>query len=54
VVPGAEKNSDKGVFGEFQNVCYDYAGKDLVSAVMTTQAESMISRGLLRIVILGR
>jgi hypothetical protein len=39
---------------EEEAVCYDYAGKDLVSAVMTTQAESMISRGLLPIVVLGR
>jgi hypothetical protein len=34
--------------------CYDCAQKDLVSVVMTTRAESMISRGLIRVLVLGR
>jgi hypothetical protein len=37
-----------------QKECHGCARKDLDSAVMTTWAESMISYGLIRVVVLGR
>jgi hypothetical protein len=45
---------DLGIKPSRQRYCHGYAGKVLDSAVMTTQAESTISYGLIDVIVLGR